>query len=63
MEHVAGRVSFTSNDSNSYYYDMYFHQQSLYAALVAEVTPNYRILGQRRTSTIPAIGRTTASTG
>ena len=26
---VAGRLSFTSNDSGSYYYDMYFHQQSL----------------------------------
>jgi outer membrane receptor protein involved in Fe transport len=40
---LAGRVSFTSNDSGSYYYDMYFHQQSLYAALVAEVTSNYKI--------------------
>ena len=40
---VAGRVSFTSNDSGSYYYDMYFHQQSLYAALVADVTSNYKI--------------------
>ena len=36
-------MSFTSNDSNSYYYDMYFHQQSLYAALVVDVTPNYKI--------------------
>jgi outer membrane receptor protein involved in Fe transport len=43
IENVAGRVSFTSNDSNSYYYDMYFHQQSLYAALVADVTSNYKI--------------------
>ncbi len=40
---VAGRVSFTSNDSGSYYYDMYFHQQSLYAALVAQVTSAYKI--------------------
>jgi outer membrane receptor protein involved in Fe transport len=40
---LAGRVSFTSNDSGSYYYDMYFHQQSLYAALVADVTSNYKI--------------------
>jgi outer membrane receptor protein involved in Fe transport len=40
---VAGRVSFTTNDSNSYYYDMYFHQQSLYAALVAQVASNYKI--------------------
>ncbi|MGD0504578.1 MAG: TonB-dependent receptor [Steroidobacteraceae bacterium] len=43
IENVAGRVSFTSNDSGSYYYDMYFHQQSLYAALVADVTSNYKI--------------------
>ena len=40
---VAGRVSFTSNDSGSYYYDMYFHQQSLYAALIVDVTPNYTV--------------------
>ena len=39
---MAGRVSFTSNDSGSYYYDMYFHQQSLFAALVADVTSNYK---------------------
>jgi hypothetical protein len=36
-------VSFTSNDSGSYYYDMYFHQQSLYAAVVVDVTPNYSV--------------------
>jgi outer membrane receptor protein involved in Fe transport len=40
---LAGRVSFTSNDSGSYYYDMYFHQQSLYAALVDQVTSNYKV--------------------
>jgi outer membrane receptor protein involved in Fe transport len=40
---VAGRVSFTSNDSGSYYNDMYFHQQSVYAALVVDVTPNYTV--------------------
>jgi outer membrane receptor protein involved in Fe transport len=40
---VAGRISFTSNDSGSYYNDMYFHQQSVYAALVVDVTPNYRV--------------------
>ena len=28
---MAARVSFTSDDSGSYYYDMYFHQQSLFA--------------------------------
>ena len=40
---VAARVSFTSNDSGSYYNDMFFHQQSLYAALVVDVTPNYTV--------------------
>jgi outer membrane receptor protein involved in Fe transport len=40
---VAGRVSFTSNDSGSYYNDMYFHQQSIYAAVVVDVTPNYSV--------------------
>jgi outer membrane receptor protein involved in Fe transport len=40
---VAGRVSFTSNDSGSYYNDMYFHQQSIYAAVVVDVTPNYTV--------------------
>jgi outer membrane receptor protein involved in Fe transport len=43
IENVAGRVSFTSNDSNSYYYDMYFHQQSLYAALLYTPTSNYKV--------------------
>ena len=40
---VAGRVSFTSNDSGSYYNDMYFHQQSFYGALIVDVTPNYTV--------------------
>jgi outer membrane receptor protein involved in Fe transport len=40
---VAGRVSFTSNDSGSYYNNMFFHQQSFYGALVIEVTPNYTV--------------------
>src|SRR5271156_1140166 len=31
---VAGRVSFTSDDSGSYYDSMYFHQQSLYAVVL-----------------------------
>jgi len=39
----AGRVSFTSNDSGSYYNDMFFHQQSFYGALVMDVTSNYTI--------------------
>jgi outer membrane receptor protein involved in Fe transport len=41
---VAARVSFASDDSGSYYYDMYFHQQSLFAAVLTEVTPKYSIL-------------------
>jgi hypothetical protein len=40
---VAGRVSFTSNDSGSYYYDMFFHQQQIYAVLVDQITSNYTI--------------------
>jgi len=40
---VAARLSFTSNDSGSYYNDMFFHQQSIYAALVFDVTPNYTV--------------------
>jgi outer membrane receptor protein involved in Fe transport len=38
------RVSFTTDDSGSYYYDMYFHQQSLYAAMLTEYTPQYSVL-------------------
>jgi outer membrane receptor protein involved in Fe transport len=41
---VAARVSFTSDDSGSYYYDMYFHQQSLFAAVLTEITPRYSVL-------------------
>jgi outer membrane receptor protein involved in Fe transport len=41
---VAARVSFTSDDSGSYYYDMYFHQQSLFAAVLTELTPRYSVL-------------------
>jgi outer membrane receptor protein involved in Fe transport len=41
---VAARVSFTTDDSGSYYYDMYFHQQSLFAAVLTELTPQYSVL-------------------
>jgi outer membrane receptor protein involved in Fe transport len=41
---VAARVSFTTDDSGSYYYDMYFHQQSLFAAVLTEISPQYSIL-------------------
>jgi outer membrane receptor protein involved in Fe transport len=40
---VAGRVSFTSDDSGSYYDSMYFHQQSLYAVVLADLTSQYTI--------------------
>jgi len=40
---IAGRVTLISNDSGSYYYDMPFHQQQVFAALVAQITPNYTI--------------------
>jgi outer membrane receptor protein involved in Fe transport len=41
---TAGRVSFTSDDSGSYYYDMYFHQQSLFAAVLTQFTSAYNVL-------------------
>jgi outer membrane receptor protein involved in Fe transport len=41
---VAARVSFTSDDSGSYYYDMYFHQQSLFASVLTQLTPKYSVL-------------------
>ncbi len=37
-------MSFTTDDSGSYYYDMYFHQQSLFAAVLTEITPQYSVL-------------------
>jgi iron complex outermembrane receptor protein len=39
----AGRLAVTSNDSGSYYTDMYFHQQQLYAAGIWRVNPDYTI--------------------
>jgi outer membrane receptor protein involved in Fe transport len=41
---IAARVSFTEDDSGSYYYDMFFHQQSLFASVIDQVTPEYSIL-------------------
>jgi outer membrane receptor protein involved in Fe transport len=41
---LAGRVSFTENDSGSYYDDMFFHQQSLFGALLDQITPKYSVL-------------------
>ncbi len=40
---TAVRVSFASDDSGSYYYDMYFHQQSLYAAVTTNFTDQYSV--------------------
>jgi outer membrane receptor protein involved in Fe transport len=40
---TAGRVSINSTDSGSYYNDEYFHQQSVYAAVVHEFTPNLTV--------------------
>jgi outer membrane receptor protein involved in Fe transport len=42
-DNIAGRVSFTGNDSGSYYYDMFFHQQSLYAAIIDRISDSYTI--------------------
>jgi outer membrane receptor protein involved in Fe transport len=41
---TAARVSFTSDDSGSYYYDMYFHQQSLFVSVLTQFTPAYSVL-------------------
>ena len=41
---VAARVSVRTDDSGSYYYDMYFHQQSVYAAVLTQFTPKYSVL-------------------
>ncbi len=38
------RVSFTDDGSGSYYHDMFFHQQSLFAAVIDQVTPQYSVL-------------------
>lgn len=37
------RVSLTSNDSGSYYYDMFFHQQAAYVALLSQISPQYTV--------------------
>jgi len=41
---IAARVSFTEDDSGSYYYDMFFHQDSLFAAVIDQVTSQYSVL-------------------
>jgi outer membrane receptor protein involved in Fe transport len=42
-ENTAARVSLTSNDSGSYYYDMFFHQQAAYVALLSQLAPDYTV--------------------
>jgi outer membrane receptor protein involved in Fe transport len=39
-----GRLSFTDDGSGSYYNDMFFHQQSVFVALLGQVTPKYSLL-------------------
>jgi outer membrane receptor protein involved in Fe transport len=41
---IAGRLSFTEDDSGSYYNNMFFHQQSVFAAVIDQVTPQYTVL-------------------
>jgi outer membrane receptor protein involved in Fe transport len=40
---LSGRATVISNDSGSYYYDMFFHQQQVFLALVDKITPNYTV--------------------
>jgi outer membrane receptor protein involved in Fe transport len=40
----AARVSFTDDGSGSYYTNMFFHQQSLFVALLGQITPKYSVL-------------------
>jgi outer membrane receptor protein involved in Fe transport len=41
---IAARVSVTVDDSGSYYYDMYFHQQAVFASVIDQVTPKFSLL-------------------
>jgi outer membrane receptor protein involved in Fe transport len=43
-DRTAVRVSFASDDSGSYYYDMYFHQQSFFASVQTNFTDKYSVL-------------------
>lgn len=38
------RASFTDDGSGSYYNDMFFHQQSLFVAVLGQITPKYSLL-------------------
>ena len=41
---TAARMSIASNDSGSYYYTMFFHQQAIYAAVLSQFTSQYSAL-------------------
>jgi outer membrane receptor protein involved in Fe transport len=41
---TAVRVSFASDDSGSYYNNMYFHQQSLFVSMLTQFTDKYSVL-------------------
>jgi outer membrane receptor protein involved in Fe transport len=41
---VAARLSAESDDSGSYYYDMYFHQQSIFGSMIVQFSPKYSVL-------------------
>jgi outer membrane receptor protein involved in Fe transport len=41
---TAARLSITSNDSGSYYYEMFFHQQAIYAAALIQFASRYSAL-------------------
>ncbi len=41
---TAARLSAESDDSGSYYYDMFFHQQSVFASVLTEFSPKVSLL-------------------
>jgi outer membrane receptor protein involved in Fe transport len=41
---LAGRISVTVDDSGSYYYDMFFHQVSVFASLLDQISPKFSVL-------------------
>jgi outer membrane receptor protein involved in Fe transport len=41
---VAARLSAETDDSGSYYYDMYFHQQSIFGSVIVQFSPKYSVL-------------------
>jgi outer membrane receptor protein involved in Fe transport len=41
---IAARVSVTEDDSGSYYNDMYFHQQAVFASVIDQISPRFSVL-------------------